>query len=157
MTQKNQALDADYFIGLISSLLSLGLIIFTLYILPVLLFGLKYSIPGFLLVLREYFASELDISDKGAAGLIVLLLIVCIGLLGYIACRYETQIEEKEIIEETGEPIEAKHNEYTQHEHIETEVDRAVPEPPPHFATLMVLLAAGIVVSILFLHWIISI
>lgn len=99
-----------FIIGMISLLLSLSLLAFSFYILPFLLFGWQYDVPGFILFWRESLQTDYSLSSTLSCRLILLFYfgLACIfSLITYFSSnRIDDQIYRDEIKKTGGS---AKH------------------------------------------------
>ena len=76
-----------YIFGMISFLISMGLILFSLFTLPHLLFGARYDVPEFIAFWRQFLVSNYGLSEIHAS-LFVTLLFVLSGLLFGLGAYY---------------------------------------------------------------------
>lgn len=95
-----------YIIGILSLLLSLSLLAFSLYILPHLLFGWRYDTPEFLMTLRTWLETSYNFTEVGAARFaltLFFLFTILFGIIAYITSnRVDDEIYEEEL--EEGQP-----------------------------------------------------
>lgn len=77
--QENKAL---YIVGIIGLILAMVLIAFSLYLLPHLLFGWVYDVPGWVIIWRENLVRTYDIGDQFASFVIFLIFFIP-GLLAF--------------------------------------------------------------------------
>ena len=91
--EKNHPL---YIFGMICFLISMGVLLFSLYMLPYLMFGVLYDVPEFIAFWREYLVSDLGMTDNHALMLIYLSFTFCWLLFGlgayYASIRIENAI-----------------------------------------------------------------
>lgn len=71
--KKNNVL---YVVGLLTSVIGLALFVFSLYMLPNLLFGLKYDIPGFIVDWREWIVDHYRFTAVASARLLLALMFI---------------------------------------------------------------------------------
>ncbi len=88
--QKNHPL---YIFGMVCFLISMGLLLFSFFMLPHLLFGARYDVPEFIAHWREYLASVFGITDKYASTLISLFLTLSGILFGFGAYYASTRLD----------------------------------------------------------------
>lgn len=81
--------------GMISLVLSLALFGLTFYVLPYLLFGLVYDVPGFIIQWKEWLKSTYEISDYSASEYIALFLFTMSLMLALVAYFSSKQIDNK--------------------------------------------------------------
>lgn len=100
--QKNHTL---YIVGLISLVVGLTLFIFTLYMLPHLLFGWRYDIPSFIMDWREWIQFRYGIREVAAARLVLVLLFI-VSVLCLLVAYFSSNNLDKELITSEVEEIE---------------------------------------------------
>ncbi|MBA2652374.1 MAG: hypothetical protein H0U73_08930 [Tatlockia sp.] len=84
-----------FVLGLISLLLCLSLLALGLYIVPYLLWGLHYGVPGMVLELHEWFKSNYNLSDAIASWLVFFTFIIPATICGLISQWSSNYIERK--------------------------------------------------------------
>lgn len=149
------SLNATYFVGLISSLVSLTLFILLFYIFPVFFFGLRYQIPAFITRLRNYLSLQYSFSDFQSSALIFFTLLILAFIFGYIAYRLSNRMDNEYIYEQTGENIEEIEAQAQSKPRPITDVDRVVKKDNP--TGKIVLLAIVIILGLLLISWLISV
>lgn len=108
--QKNHLL---FIIGLLSLMISLVFIAFTLYLLPHLLFGWIYDAPEFVPFLIERFQSQYNMTEGGASKLILLIFfllsLIFVAIAYFSSNRIEREIFKSELTN-TNKPVRFKKN-----------------------------------------------
>lgn len=85
-----------YAVGLIAMVLSLGLFIFSFYILPHILFGAVYDVPEFIVIVTYWYSVIKGVSGISLAAIVVLPYLLSAAILGLIAKRLTRRVEGKE-------------------------------------------------------------
>ena len=93
--QQNHAL---YIISMISMILSISIFCFTAYILPFLLFGWIYDVPGFILYWQEWFQRQYGMTDFSSSGLVFLIFFV-LGLMTALIAYITSNRLENEVLD----------------------------------------------------------
>lgn len=84
MAQKPQN-SGLFIVGIVCLVLSLGFLLFSLYIIPYLLFNIGYNLPGFIMDYIQYFQDKYEYSSANSK-LIVWLSFAIPGLItGYVS------------------------------------------------------------------------
>ena len=106
-----------FIIGIVCLLLSLSLFAYSFYLLPHLLFGWVYDLPGFIFHWREWLKQKYNFSEVGAAWTIFLSFSIPALVCGYISYLTSNKVdneiygilpEDKETEEERIQPTSAK-------------------------------------------------
>lgn len=84
-----------FVIGLISLLLSLSLMAIALFIVPYLIWGWHYGVPGMIIALREWLKEEYGFGNTEASWLVFLTFIIPALIFGYISQWSSNYIENK--------------------------------------------------------------
>lgn len=90
--QENHVL---FIVGLISLLLCLGLLFFTLFMLPHLLFGWRYDVPEFISYVREWISSGFGLSSRQASSVIFVFFSIWVFVFGLVAYYASSRIDNK--------------------------------------------------------------
>ncbi|KTD54406.1 transmembrane protein [Legionella sainthelensi] len=80
-----------YIVGMVCLLLSLGLFVFSLYIIPFFIWDLNYNVPYFILALMNLFQEEYNYSveeSKVIVWLIFFIPSIVTGLISYVVSNY---------------------------------------------------------------------
>lgn len=80
-----------YILGMVCLLLSLGLFVFSLYIIPFFIWDLNYNVPYFILALLNLFQEEYDYSiaaSKVIVWFIFFIPSIVTGLVSYVVSNY---------------------------------------------------------------------
>ena len=106
--QKNHKL---FIVGIFSLVLGLSFLGFSLYMLPHLLFGWRYDIPGFIMFWREWLQSEYNYTEPGASKILFLFFFGFAAIFVVIAylssSRLDSQILSGEL-QDTNKPVKLK-------------------------------------------------
>ena len=110
--KKNNVL---YIVGLLTSVIGLAFFVFSLYMLPNLLFGLKYDIPSFIVDWREYIVDHYKYTAVVAARLLLVLLII-LSMIFFVIAYFSSNRLDSDLYTPELEEIEkpAKIKESTQ-------------------------------------------
>lgn len=84
-----------FIVGLISLISCLGLLLFTLFMLPHLVFGWHYAVPEFISYFREWIVSTYGLNISQARLVVFGILSTLVLLSGYISYYASTQIDDK--------------------------------------------------------------
>ena len=89
-----------YILGMICLMISLGLFVFSLYILPFFIWELNYNVPYFILALLNLFQEEYGYSIEASKTMVWLIFFIpstITGLISYVVSNYiDNQIYKKE-------------------------------------------------------------
>ncbi|KTC93242.1 hypothetical protein [Legionella cincinnatiensis] len=80
-----------YILGMICLLLSLGLFVFSLYIIPFFIWDLNYNVPYFILALLNLFQEEYDYSIEASKVIVWCIFFIpsiVTGLISYVVSNY---------------------------------------------------------------------
>lgn len=91
-----------YIIGMISLVISLSILLFFLFMLPHLLFGVVYDVPEFIFFWREILISNYQLSVQYSSWLILFILGLVTFIFGMIACYASVHIDNCIHDEKTG-------------------------------------------------------
>ena len=86
-----------FIVGLVSLVMTLAFLGITLYMLPNLLFGLRYDTPEFFLFLNEWLQSQYGYTNTGASKIILLSLFIPTTFFMVVAYIFSNRIERQMI------------------------------------------------------------
>lgn len=82
-----------YTLGILSMVLAIGLFVFSLYIMPHILFGIIYDVPEFIIIVTYWYSVIKGLSGLQLAGTILLPYLLSATILGLIARRLTSKFE----------------------------------------------------------------
>jgi len=136
-----------FIIGLVCLLSAWTLIIFSLYLLPHLIFGWHYHIPDFISAWRELFKAEFILGDRKAGWIIVWLFLLPGIICAIIAYRASNDIENQIYAPQNKlPPEESEHEGY----------GNSASKNKDFFAFKVLGLVLLVFIVLLSIHWIIS-
>ena len=109
--ETNNNKNGLFIIGMLSLVICLCFATFSFYMLPHLMFGWRYDIPGFILILREWLQSHYGYTASVASRFILAGSTILAGLFGFIAHLTSNSIDSEilnEDIVEVEKPAEMK-------------------------------------------------
>ncbi len=84
--------DGAYWIGLLCSMLGLGLLGFMLYVAPVIFWGVHFDVPEFVIRLQHWYQHHHNLTGTLTALMLFLPIIIAIIVLFFIARRIDTSL-----------------------------------------------------------------
>lgn len=84
-----------FIIGMICLVLSLGLLLSALYILPFLLWDLAYDVPDFISDSISYFQENYNYSSAGSKLIVWLIFVIPGAITGYLSYYFSHLLDEK--------------------------------------------------------------
>ncbi len=95
-----------YGVGVLAMMLSLSLFVFSLYIIPHIIFDLHYDVPEFIIIVAHWYSMVQGLSGFRLAMTVLLPYLLSAAILGLIAKRLTTRVEgEKNTIDISDQSI----------------------------------------------------
>lgn len=132
-----------YIIGMVCMIISLSLFLFSIYILPVLLWNWSYSVPDYVIMWRENLRVYFGCSEFSAGGLLFLIMMVPALITGLVSHFISNAIDNQiyGIVKEEPEPV-------------STENKRAAFKESFSFSGKVIFLLVLVVLAVWFVEWI---